>query len=558
MSENASVARAAWVVGWVTLLSRVFGYLRDSVVAYAVGAGFAADAFFVAFRIPNLLRRLFGEGSLTVSFIPVFTDYRAHKTEAEAKELVDVMFTLLALVLAVVTVLGVVFSPWIVSLIAPGFREQPEKFALTVGLNRVMFPYVLLVCLVALAMGVLNTLRHFFSPAFSPVILNVVMIVAALGFGRFFDVPIYALAVGVLAAGVLQVAFQAPFLARHRYLPRLNFRFGHPGVRKVALLMVPALAGIAIYNLNVFVSNALASLISEGTVSYLYYAFRLEELPMGAFAIALGTAVLPSMARQATEGRMEELKETLSFGVRLVTYVIVPCVVGLAVLARPIIALLFLRGQFTAEATVCTAQALVGYAVGLWANSAIRVVVPVFYAMKDFKTPVRMAGVAFLVNLTASLVLMGPIQGTAWPWLAKFFAAINLFGPLKHTGLALATSLASTAQVSLLLLILRRRIGLLDGRRMAKSFAGSLVASVVMGAVAWGICARIDWLVPGRTVLKAGVMTAAIVAAGVVYVAVTYALGSEELRYVLENVKRRLARKRTPPASSGSGRSTGL
>ena len=531
--ENVQVARAAGVVGGATAMSRVTGYVRDMIIAYLFGAGMEADAFFVAFRIPNLLRRLFGEGSLTVSFIPVFTDHLAHRTKAEAKRLVDITFTLLATILVAVVAAGVLLSPAIIKVLAPGFSRTPEQFGLAVKLLRIMFPYVFFICLVALAMGVLNALRKFFAPAFAPVLLNLTMIAFALVVGRFLERPILSLAIGVAAAGVLQLAFQAPFVSRTGFLPRLNFDFRNPEVIKVVALMVPSVLGLAVYNINVLISNFLASMIGKGSISYLYYADRLMELPMGVFAIAMGTAVMPSLSRQASLARYDEMKDTISFGMRIVSAIVVPAMAGLIVLRKPIVNVLFQRGAFDAEAARQTAWTLAFYAVGLWGFSAARIVVPAFYSLKDFWTPAKVAVVAMIVNLAAGLILVGPLESSAWPALSSLTARINLFGPMRHAGIALATSLASFVQVMILIVLLRKRLGPIGLRRILASLAKAAIASGLMAAAAWGVASFFDWEGPGATVKKLAALALAIGLGLAVYVGAAVLLKSEEVLAIL-------------------------
>jgi len=466
-SENAKVARAAGVVGVATMLSRVFGFLRDMVVAAFFGAGPTTDAFFVAFRIPNMLRRLFAEGSLTVSFVPVFTEYLNRRSKPEALELANIAFTLLSILLAAVSVLGVLLSPFLVSVMAPGFSRSPEQYTLAVFLTRFMFPYIFLISLVALCMGILNSLRHFAAPALSPVVLNICMILAALTLRDFFEEPIVALAVGVMAGGVLQLAMQVPFLVRLGVKLRPAFAFRHPGIRRMALLFLPAFFGAAIYQINIFIATILASLLPPGSVSFLYYADRIVELPLGVFAIAVGTAALPSLSEQVAQGRMEEFKRTISFSLRLILFVAIPATVALIVLREPIISVLFQRGQFDAVSTNLTAQALLYYALGLWAFSGIRVVVSAFYALQDTKLPMRAAAVALVVNVAASVILMFP---------------------LRHGGLALATSIASAVNVGILAIVLKRRIGAFVGRGFFSSLGRTAAASAVMGG-----CIGIAW-----------------------------------------------------------------
>jgi putative peptidoglycan lipid II flippase len=472
--ENAKVARAAGVVGLYTMLSRIFGFLRDMVVAAFFGAGLATDAFFVAFRIPNLLRRLLGEGSLTVSFVPVFTEYLNKKTKAEALELAQIAFTVLSIILVAVSILGVIFSPVIVAVMAPGFARIPEQYELTVFLNRLMFPYIFFISLVALCMGILNALRHFAAPALSPVILNIAMIVATLTLRDFFSEPIVALAVGVMIGGILQLAMQWPFLVRMGVRLKFVFNLAHPGIRKIGMLMLPAFFGAAIYQINVLIGTILASFLPRGSVSYLYYADRIVELPLGVFAIAVGTATLPSFSDQISRGHFDQFKTTLAFSMRLILFITIPAMIALIALREPIISVLFQRGHFDANSTLMTAQALLFYAVGLWAFSIIRVIVSAFYAMQDTKTPMKAAVAALIVNVAFSLALMYP---------------------LKHGGLALATSIASAVNVILLIFILKRKIG----GFMDRDFCRAVFKMILASAVMWLAIVLVNWIFPWKT-----------------------------------------------------------
>ena len=472
--ENVRVAKAAGIVGLATMLSRVFGFLWDMVVAAFFGAGLTTDAFFVAFRIPNLLRRLLGEGSLTVSFVPVFTEYLNKKTKKEAFELAEIAFTALSIILVIVSMAGVLFSPVIVSIMAPGFTRVPEQFDLAVFLNRMMFPYIFFISLVALCMGILNSLRHFAAPALSPVILNIAMIIAALTLRDFFKEPIVALAIGVMIGGILQLAMQWPFMVRLGVRLKPNFHFNHPGIRKIGRLMLPALFGAAIYQINVFVGTILASLLPSGSVSYLYYADRIVELPLGVFAIAVGTATLPSFSDQISKGNLEEFKKTLAFSLRLILFITIPAMIALIALREPIISVLFQRGHFNETSTLLTAQALFYYAVGLWAFSVIRVIVSAFYSLQDTKNPMKAAVVALVVNIICSIMLMFP---------------------LKHGGLALATSIASAVNVMMLSVILKKKIG----RFMNRGFYQAVLRMVLAATAMWGAIALLDLIFPWNT-----------------------------------------------------------
>ena len=521
-TENHRVAKAAGVVGLATMLSRVFGFIRDVIVARYFGAGLATDAFFVAFRIPNLLRRLFAEGSLTIAFVPVFTEYLKAKSREDAFELARVAFTLLSAILVVVSIAGVLLSPAIVSLMAPGFRAAPDKYALTVLLTRIMFPYIFFIALVALCMGVLNSLRHFATPALSPVILNLCMIAAALTLRDLFVEPIVALAVGVMVGGLLQLAVQLPVLFRLGVSLRPNFHFGHEGVRRIGALMLPAAFGAAVYQINIFISTLLASFLPEGSVSFLYYADRIVELPLGIFGIAIGTAALPSFSDQVARGQYDEMKRTISFSLRLMLFITIPAMIGIVALQEPIISVLFQRGEFEARSSVLTAQALFWYAVGLWAFSTIRVVVAAFYALQDTKTPVRIAVVALVVNTVCSAALMFP---------------------MKHNGLAFATSIASAVNVLTLGWLLKKRIGEFLDAAFWASVARVAAASAVMGAAVVLTTHALGWDVAAPFPHRLTVLTAGIAVGIAVFTASAFALRCPETATVLSILRRKLGRR---------------
>ncbi len=511
-TENTRVVRAAWVVGLATLLSRVFGFIRDVVIAGFFGAGMATDAFFVAFRIPNLLRRLFAEGSLTIAFVPVFTEYLKKQSRSEALELANAAFTLLSIVLALVSVAGILLSPWIVMIMAPGFADVPDKYALTVFLTRLMFPYIFFISLVALCMGILNSLRHFAAPALAPVVLNICMIAAVFALKDFFAEPILSLTVGVMAGGVLQLVMQFPFLRKVGARLRPSFRFNHPGIRRIGVLMLPAVFGAAVYQASIFIGTILASLLPGGSVSYLYYADRVVQLPLGVFAIAVGTAALPSFSEQAAGADYERLKKTISFSLRLILFVTIPSMVALIVLRVPIISVLFQRGEFDIASTIPTAQALLSYAVGLWAFSCIRVVVSAFYALQDTRTPVKIAVVALIVN-----VVMG----------------VALMFPLKHNGLALATSIASAVNIVVLAVILERRVGRFLQRDFWVSVSRTTLASAVMAA-AVGIAGRmLAWNSAGAFSERLLFLIVTIAVGFTVFVISSLILGGSEVRALL-------------------------
>ncbi|MEW6265508.1 MAG: murein biosynthesis integral membrane protein MurJ [Thermodesulfobacteriota bacterium] len=469
--ENEKITKAAGIVGSATLLSRVLGLVRDQVTAYFFGAGLVADAFFVAFRIPNLLRRLLAEGALTVSFIPIFTEYLTTRSREDAFRVFRASLTLFTLVLILVTVLGVAASPWIIRVFAPGFYDEPEKFALTVYLTRIMFPYIFIAGLMALIMGGLNSLDRFAAPALSPVMLNLGIIASVLVLMRFFDPPVLALAIGVLVGGVLQLLIQLPSLMKQKGLLGVSFQFDHPAIKRICLLMGPAALGAAVYQFSVFINTLLASFLPEGSVSFLYYADRLMQFPLGVFAVAIGTAVLPSMSRQAADHDLEGLRQTLSFSLRLIFFITIPATLGLIVLSEPLLQLLFQRGRFGPDSTQATAGALIAYALGLTALSSVQVLVRAFYSLKDTKTPAQIGSISLLISTGLAAALMGPF---------------------KHVGLALASSAASIINFVWLLILLRRRLGRIDGRIVIKALLQDVLWSLIMALVVWLVVRDLD------------------------------------------------------------------
>ena len=522
MSEKKNIARAAGVLGSATMLSRVLGMVRDMVVSRLFGAGMATDAFFAAFQIPNMLRRFFAEGALTSAFVPIFSETLTKRGKDEARELANLCFTLLTIVMAGITLIGILFSPLLIGLMFPGFNSVAGKFELTVMLNRLMFPYIFFISLVALCMGILNTIRHFFTPAISTVFLNITMILAALFLRDFFQAPITALACGVLIGGVIQLVIQLPVLWRKGFPLRPRLDFSSPEIRRITLLMIPSIFGVGVYYLNITVSAILASLLPQGSISYLYYAQRLFEFPQGVFTVSVAQAVLPSMSRQAANGDMTGMKGSLAFGLRLTLFITIPAMAGLIVCALPVFSLLFMGGQFNYAKAVNTAQALVYYSLGLSFVALIRVLAPAFYALKDTKTPVWAAFVAFLLNFAFSLMLMGP---------------------LKHGGLALATTLSACCNMALLLWFLRRKIGPFGGRKIAVSAVKSLLAAIPMAVVVQYICRMTDWSIMGNSFPKVMVLGGAIAAGIAVYAVFVRLLRSDEALEAVALITSKLKRK---------------
>lgn len=511
--EKRSVGRAAGIVGFFTFQSRLLGLVRDMVLASLFGSGMAADAFFVAFRIPNLLRRLFAEGSLTIAFIPVFTEYLTKKNRKEAFDLARVVLTVLSITLVLVTVLGVLFSPWIVRLQAFGFGGSGLKYDLTVLLTRITFPYIFFISIVAFFMGVLNSLGRFAAPAAAPIFLNVGIIGGAYLISPHLQAPIVGVAVGVIIGGALQVGLQIPWVIREGLRLHPEWDLKHPALKRIALLMVPAILGSAVYQFNQFMGTLLATFLQEGSVSWLYYADRLVQFPLGIFAIAISTAALPALAAEAARDDLNQFGNTLNHAICLVFFITLPSMAGLMVLGKPIIQLLFERGAFDPRSSAMTTYALFYYTLGLWAFSGIRILVAAFYSLQDTRTPVKVAVIAVLVNLSLSLALMGP---------------------LGHGGLALALSIASSLQFFLLVLFLKKRVPCIEARPVLISVARSFIAAAAMGGAVYYL--RSAWpMTAGPAGPLAAILNLAwLVAAGaVIYFATARVIGSTEIRSLI-------------------------
>ena len=506
---EGSIARPAGTVAFFTFLSRVFGLVRDVVVAFRFGAGAHADAFFVAFRIPNLLRRLVAEGAMTASFLPVYVEYLERRDPEDAERVASVIFTGLLVVLTGLTLLGIIGSSSIIQVFAPGFLSVPGKFDLTVLLNRIVFPYIFFASLVALCMGILNARGHFAAPAASPILLNVFMIAGALVFSRWCNPPILGLAVGVLLGGGAQLLLQIPALRAREVRLRPCFAWRDPAVGRIARLFLPAAFGAAVYQLNLFVSNLLASFLPEGSISYLWYASRLLEFPLGVFGVALATAAFPRMSLESARNRMEPLRNVLDRTLGMMAWICLPCTVGLVLLRVPILEVLFQRGAFDPAVTQRTAEALLYYSLGLFPIAAGRILVTAFHAVQDTSTPVKVSLVAFVANVVLSLLLMGP---------------------MLHAGLALANSAAAVLNLCLLLILFRKKAGPC-GLAWARDSGIKVVASsCVMGCFLLGVN---HWVGVGQElVFWRGLIQVAVGVFGgaAVYLGVCRALGVPELR----------------------------
>lgn len=478
-----NLLRALATVSSLTMVSRILGYARDFFIARLFGASLGTDAFFVAFKIPNLLRRMFAEGAFSQAFVPILAGYKQAQSADETRSLVDSVSTLLFLALVVTAALGMAAAPLIVYVTAPGFAAEPEKFALTVQLLRITFPYIVFISLVALAAGILNTWNRFAVPAVTPALLNVCFIVGAAFFAGYFEPPVLVLAWAVFAGGMLQLAFQLPFLARLGLVPRWRLSFAHPGVRRILTLMAPAAFGVSVSQVSLLINQVFASFLITGSVSWLYYADRLMELPAGVLGVAVGTILLPSLSKYHAQANPKEYARLLDWGLRITVLLAVPSAAALAVLALPFIATLFHYGRFTAQDASMTQQALIAYSVGLVGMILVKILAPGFYARQNVVTPVKI-GVLTLVATQA-----------------MNFA---LVGPLKHAGLALAIGLGACLNAGLLYRTLRRH-GIFEPQpgwpvfflKVAASVAFmSVVLFTTMGEPGWWLAASWRLKVP--------------------------------------------------------------
>ena len=451
-------------VGAITTVSRVLGFVRDIVIARAFGATIGADAFFVAFRIPNFLRRLFAEGAFSQAFVPVLSEYKANRTHQEVRDLAAHVVGLLGGILFLVTLVGVLAAPLIVMAFAPGFVDSGGKFDLTVHMLRIMFPYIVFISLTSFAAGILNTYGQFGVPAFTPVLLNLALIASAVWLAPLMDEPVTALAWGVLLAGVVQLAFQLPFLSRLDLLTRPRLAFGHQGVRRIVRLIGPAVFGVSVVQINLLIDTIIASFIATGSISWLYFSDRLVEFPLGVFGIALATVILPSLSGQHAARDAGAFSGTLDWALRGVVVVATPCAIGLAVLALPILTTLFQYGAFSRWDVEMASLSLVAYSTGLVGFVAIKVLAPGYFSRQDMRTPVRVGVIAMLTNVTLNLALVGS---------------------LAHAGLALATAVAAFVNAGLLYRGLVREGIYRPGRGWRRLWCQVGLGNVAMIAFLW-------------------------------------------------------------------------
>ncbi len=459
-SKNHEIVRNLSIVSFFTLISRILGLLRDIFIAYFFGAGAITDAFFVAFRIPNLFRRLFGEGGISASFIPVYSESLSKESESEASDLFKTVFTALFFILLLLSIVGFLFSFLFVAVTAPGFLHTPAQFQLTVFLTKIMFPYIFLIGLTAFFAGVLNVHGSYAPGAMYPIILNILFIVSAVFLRPFFHPGIYALAIGVMIGGILQLLSQIYYIKRKKIKLGFKFKFRNSAVKTVFKLLTPSLLGMAVIQLNLLFDTLLASFLSTGSISFLYYGDRLYQFPLGVFAIALQTAIFPTLSASFAKGNIKEIDSAFNFSASLMFFIIIPSSIGLILLRSSLVRLIYMHGVFNSADVQKTASVLLFFTIGLWASSLLKTVIPVFYSMKDTKTPVNAAIYSLILNIIFAVILMR-------------FIGVD--------GLALAASISLIFNYMFLLrrLHLKKRIGL--GSDFFKSFAKTMAASAFMG-----------------------------------------------------------------------------
>jgi len=506
--QNRRLVRSTLAVSAPTFMSRILGYIRDMLQAYFMGTSRGMDEFTIGNTIPNLLRRLTGEGAMTAAFIPVFTQMKKEKSRDELWKFANIFFFDLTLIMAALMVLGIALSPILVKIIAPGFKGIEGSWDLTANLTKIMFPYIFLVSLAALAMAILNSFQKFFVPAFTPVLFNLAIISVALLSARKAEEPAIVFAVGVVLGGVLQLAFQIPFLWRNGMRFKFGLSFTHPAVRKVARLMVPGIFGAGIVQINYAISRMIATLLGKESVASLYFSSRIQELTLGIFSIALSIALLPTFSGQAARQDIQGMKKTLIFSFKLIFFITLPAMVGLLVLRRPIVQVLFEHGVFDGRSTDLCALCLFYFAFGLPFISGAKILAPAFYSFKDIKTPVFVAFFVMLSYIGLSLVLMNP---------------------LRVGGIALALSISSVFNFILLFFLLEKKIGRIEKREIITSGIKSAFFAGVTGAAVWFFMKQYDFqhLVFTK---QLSVLIAAVAVGILVYIFLNLLFNQEDLK----------------------------
>jgi len=521
--------KAAGIVSAAIMLSRVLGLARDVIFAALFGADKGMDAFLTAFRVPNLLRDLFAEGALSTAFVTVFSQRIATDGEEAAWKLASKMATLTTVFMSLVTLIGVIFSGPFIRFISPGFANEAGKTALTIHLTQIMFPFILMVSLAALVMGMLNSTNRFTAPALASSFFNIGSIAGGVAFGWWMDPhfgerALTGLALGTLLGGMLQLAVQLPDLRRAGFRLVLDFRWNDPGVRKVLVLMIPAVIAASAVQINVMINTIFASYLGNGPITWLSYAFRLMQLPLGIFGVAVATVTLPVISRASAIGDMARFRSTLSKAMRLAVFLTLPSAVGLVFLAQPIISLIYQRGRFTDVATLHTAEALQYYAIGLVGYSCIKVLSPAFYAINHKWTPMSVSFLSIGLNLFLN-----------WIFIFHF--------RMGHCGLALSTALSATVNFTLLYILMTRLSGSLETSAMADTFGRCVLASLPIAGVCWICQSWLTGLAYSPIAIRAAGLALVIATAIILFLTASWLLGIEGFSEFLGMVSRRLKRK---------------
>lgn len=514
----SSLIKSAGVVALSTLCSRILGLARDVLMAAYFGAARTADVFFIAFMIPNLFRRLVAEGALTISFIPVYTETLINKGEDEAGDLASKVMTVQGFAVIIIITLGVIFAPQFMYFFF-GRGDIPGILNLSINLTRIMFPYLFFAGFVAFAMGYLNSRGRFFAPAFAPVLLNIGMISGILFLTKLFDEPVYGAAAGVIIGGLLQLGIQIPYMVREGFRFRVSLDFKHPGIRKIFRMLTPALFGISVYQINTVVCNMMATTISEGSVSYIFYTNRLTELVLGVFIVSIGNVVLPEMSKLTAMDDSTKFRKLFSTSLSSAMFLAVPATAGLITAGIPIISVIFMHGKFTYSDVLLTYNSLVCASSGIVFIAILRIATPAFYSMKDTGTPVLSASVALIINLVLGYILMKT--------------------PMKHAGLALANTVSALVQMLILMTRLEQKTGGLDISGIAKSFLKFCASAILMSLIVLWLSSLKDWSMV-RTMEGIIHLVITVIAGIAVYFSACYLMRTEELLFFINRIKRRL------------------
>ncbi|HDK27047.1 MAG TPA: murein biosynthesis integral membrane protein MurJ [Candidatus Atribacteria bacterium] len=515
METKHKIAKYAGIVITATIFCRILGLGREIVISNKFGASIETDAFFIAFMIPNLLRSFLGEGALNTAFIPVFTEYLTNYDRKKAEYFASNVLNFLILVLIIIIALGIWGAPLLINIIAIGFKSNIYKYELAINLTRFMFPYIGFVAIAALFMGILNSYDHFLVPALAPAMLNIFIIIFAFILSSRYG--IYSLALGVILGGIGQALIQIPVLIKRRIRYKLIIDFNDNGIKKMFKLLLPAVLGLAITQINVVVDRAIASNLVDGSISALYYANRLVQFPLGAFGIAISTAIFPTLSKFSAKDNIFELKKSFLFGLRMLIYITIPSAVGLVVLRRPLIRLIYEHGIFSRIATTMTANALLYYSIGLFAYASVKLITMVFYALKDTKTPVKIGIFIVFVNIILDLILV------------RYLA---------HSGLALATSIAAIINMIILLKVLQNKIGSAKSGGQTVFLLKTVVASLVMGISCILINTFLENILELSNKFNQAIQIfIPIFCGGIIYIVISYLLGIQEVKNLKQNLK---------------------